>query len=168
MSATYGGNYLVHKSFGVDIGPDQELCEGGVVILKGQITNPPASYLWNDSSRNAYLTVKKSGKYWLQLTRDGVTVTDTVTINFKPCLSPFIPNIITPNLDGLNDKFHPQNLPKEIWSLHIYNRWGQLQFHSADYQNDWPQKPTKDGIYYYLLKDSQSKQSFKGWLEVTH
>ena len=63
-----------------------------------------------------------------------------------------IPNVITPNGDGLNDKFDLLN--REFYApvtITIYNRWGQEVYHSANYQGDWPQDDSVDGVYYYRL-----------------
>ena len=74
-----------------------------------------------------------------------------------------LPNIITPNGDGLNDTFRPvfACLPR----LKIFSRWGQLVYEASAYANDWPQQPPVPGTYYYLLDDGTGQQQH-GWLEV--
>jgi len=64
-----------------------------------------------------------------------------------------IPNIITPNGDGLNDVFHIKNADKlEQATLIIYNRWGKKVFEVDHYQNNWDGENCSDGVYYYVLK----------------
>ena len=68
----------------------------------------------------------------------------------------FLPNVFTPNLDGLNDRFQP--FPwKFVDSVdfRVFNRWGEEVWRTADPQLDWPgthQKTGKicaDGAYHY-------------------
>jgi len=63
-----------------------------------------------------------------------------------------IPNVFTPNSDGVNDCFHIVNIEKVTDShLMIFNRWGNLIFEKDGYQNDWDGKNAPDGVYYYIL-----------------
>lgn len=81
-------------------------------------------------------------------------------------LKPFIPNIITPNQDNLNDAFVLKNVDLTGFALQIFNRWGNLVYETKSYKNDWDAKENTAGIYYYLLRNSTTKQTYKGWLEV--
>jgi gliding motility-associated-like protein len=63
-----------------------------------------------------------------------------------------IPNVITPNADGLNESFTIKNLDVCIdKKLHIYNRWGNLVFSSTDYCNSWSPDNLTSGVYYYIF-----------------
>ncbi len=75
-----------------------------------------------------------------------------------------IPNIITPNNDGLNDNFViVGNLLGS--KLEIYNRWGRKVNEYASYQNQWNGEGQPDGVYYYYLTEP-SGTATKGWVEV--
>ncbi|MCF8297138.1 MAG: choice-of-anchor L domain-containing protein [Saprospiraceae bacterium] len=64
-----------------------------------------------------------------------------------------IPNVITPNGDGINDYFHIVNIDKIPEStLIIFNRWGRKIYEMDNYQNDWDGEGHSDGVYYYILK----------------
>lgn len=76
----------------------------------------------------------------------------------------FIPNIITPNGDGLNDTFVPR-IPGMAIDLKVYNRWGYLVYEKVDYRNQWDGGNLPDSTYYYLLT-SASGQNWKGWVEI--
>lgn len=82
---------------------------------------------------------------------DTISKTQTITFEEK-CDTLFIPNVITPNKDGLNDRFLIKNLPDQF-KLYIYNRWGALVFETDRPDFIWPEqeKPFHDGVYYYTL-----------------
>ncbi|GAA3923662.1 gliding motility-associated C-terminal domain-containing protein [Hymenobacter algoricola] len=76
----------------------------------------------------------------------------------------FVPNIITPNGDSLNEAFRPRFscLPAR---LQIFNRWGTKLYETASYRNNWRGENLPDGIYYYFLVDTEGRKA-KGWVEV--
>lgn len=62
-----------------------------------------------------------------------------------------LPNIFTPNSDGLNDFFEPiKNRYVHSIELIIYNRWGQLVFETAKPEIEWDGGKLSDGVYYYV------------------
>lgn len=74
----------------------------------------------------------------------------------------FIPNLITPNKDGFNEKFILSELGYE---LKIYNRWEGKIFESPSYTNNWPNKDVNDGIYFYqVMKENCPVKT--GWVQV--
>ncbi len=77
----------------------------------------------------------------------------------------FIPNVLTPNGDGLNDKFQMRGLTDNFWSLAVYNRWGKELYRAAAYQQDWDAAGLPAGTYYYVLRHA-SGRDYKGWIEV--
>ena len=74
-----------------------------------------------------------------------------------------IPNIFTPNGDGVNDVFYIRN-KTEFTSVVITNRWGKEVFAANDYQNNWSGGDLADGVYYYRIKTAG--QTFTGWVEI--
>ncbi|UOG74437.1 gliding motility-associated C-terminal domain-containing protein [Hymenobacter tibetensis] len=75
-----------------------------------------------------------------------------------------VPNIITPNGDSLNDSFKPLFSCKPT-RLQVFNRWGSLVYETKDYHNNWQGNSLPDGVYYYLLRDTDDRRA-KGWLEI--
>jgi len=73
------------------------------------------------------------------------------------CFSYLIPNVFSPNGDGINDILRPIELQEvEAIDLKIYNRWGQLVFETTDPVINWDgkHKDTNDlvsqGVYYFI------------------
>jgi gliding motility-associated-like protein len=69
-----------------------------------------------------------------------------------------IPNVFTPNGDGLNDYFEIRGISWKCDEFHIkiYNRWGTDFFESYDPRICWNGKNEKgidasEGVYFYLL-----------------
>jgi len=77
-----------------------------------------------------------------------------------------IPNIITPNGDGMNDVFQ-LNFPYS--NVVIYNRWGQNLFENNNNESYWNGRTTSgsevpDGTYYYII--TTEKETYKGYLQL--
>ena len=49
----------------------------------------------------------------------------------------WIANSFTPNGDGINDKFAPTLMGVKEYDFQIFNRWGQLVFHTTDPKGAW-------------------------------
>lgn len=63
-----------------------------------------------------------------------------------------IPNVITPNGDGINEVLEIENFSSlKQCSIQIFNRWGQLIYHSANYDNKWDAFDIPDGVYFYKV-----------------
>jgi gliding motility-associated-like protein len=79
-----------------------------------------------------------------------------------------IPNIITPNNDGVNDNFNIPCIGSDGWekvSVTIVDQWGNTRYSSNDYKNDWSAEGQEDDTYYYIVRTS-SRQRFTGFLIV--
>ncbi len=105
-----------------------------------------------------------------------------------------IPNVFTPNGDGINDYFVITEAPPEELdndnnnslkrtslagerplndyflrtSLVIFNRQGRKVYESTNYQNDWDGGNLKDGVYFYVLQAEgyQSTEVYKGSITI--
>ena len=77
--------------------------------------------------------------------------------NYVTCVQPepptiTIPNVFSPNGDGVNDYFVIRNLNLyDFRPLVIYNRWGQKVYESNQYNNDWDGTNVPDGVYYGVV-----------------
>jgi len=77
-----------------------------------------------------------------------------------------LPNIITPNGDGLNDLLIIPNLQYfESNTVTIFNRWGKKLLDAPDYDNTWDGSNYNDGTYYYIVTTSDGK-SYKSFLTI--
>ncbi|HWR32604.1 MAG TPA: gliding motility-associated C-terminal domain-containing protein [Chitinophagaceae bacterium] len=122
------------------------------VVGSSTLKDPPP-FLFPTINREAYYTVK------LLVTNLSLGCSDstrhTLTV-LDHCLIA-VPTAFTPNNDGLNDYFQPHNaLKADNYEFKIYNRWGQLLFHSNNWRDKWDGKingilqPT--AVYVWMLK----------------
>jgi len=138
--------------------PDQKPCKGETVTL-GSPTRPQYLYEWKDAAGNIISTegaitfVADTPTYYVLKQKDfkfdETTDTCFITVDVL-CLN--IPNVITPNNDGINDLFEVSQNPILHIDLQVFNRWGKRVFYSAHYQNNWPVTDIADGVYFYVLK----------------
>ncbi|SUJ03796.1 Uncharacterized protein conserved in bacteria [Sphingobacterium spiritivorum] len=89
---------------------------------------------------------------------------------YKVTVSPLpihIPNVITPNGDGLNDAFEIIGIEGfDRIGLSIYNRWGNEVYKDNSYKNTWTGQGLNEGTYYYILKTVKGgvEQEYSGWI----
>ena len=67
-----------------------------------------------------------------------------------------VPNVFTPNGDGINDEFLVKYQSIESFSCVIYTRWGTKIYEWSDVSKGWDGKTSggkmsSDGTYYYIL-----------------
>ena len=75
-----------YQSFAPFVWPnDTTLCQEKTSLLDTSTLN--ATYLWSDNSTNATLEVAQQGTYWVQVTVDHCSASDTVHIHIEPAPS---------------------------------------------------------------------------------
>ena len=130
------------------------------------------SYLWNDGFNYPIHTIN-TGTYWVTYTLNTTCIaSDTFNVSVKQVkYIDALPNIVTPNHDGLNDfiDFGVYLFPN--LQLEIYDRWGKKIFESNDPKCVW--NPTcDDGTYFYVAVYSadcdvnQTTKTIKGFFTI--
>lgn len=96
-----------------------------------------------------YITAVDSAQYGNESAPSNIICTDN-------CPSYWLPNIFTPNGDGINDWFIPfPYMFVESVEMKIFNRWGQLVFETTDPDIRWNGtnmangEVLSEGVYYY-------------------
>lgn len=81
-----------------------------------------------------------------------------------------IPNVFTPNGDGLNDTFTIPGIERfEANELSIFNRWGSSVYEKKSYKNEWDGSQLNEGTYFYLLKIKSAANKwevYKGFVTI--
>lgn len=149
----------------IDLGSDTLLCEGEILVLKPDCLNCN-TFLWNNDIESKSFEVYKKGQYFVKATNICGSVTDSISVNYKYCGEVSIPNIFTPNQDGINEFFYIKGIDVGIWNLYIYNRWGNLIYYSDEYKNNWEGENSPSGTYYYILENKENEILFSGFVYI--
>lgn len=145
--------------------PDStQICPGDAVSLTAQSNTPGVNFDWNtgEFTGNPYLSAP-SETISIPVFAFGENCTSTVKTTVVDVLENcncevLIPNIFTPNGDGVNDVFSladPQNCVFTGYSFIMYNRWGNAVWQADDITDVWDGKSlfgeAPDGTYYYVF-----------------
>lgn len=109
---------------------------------------------------NPQICFSGNGNYWVTLIVSNGDGSDTLSRSLKiegdcPLV---IPNVFTPNQDGVNDAFEIGSLPNQS-TLFIYDRWGRKVFESRNYENNWMGEAEMSAVYFYVLTTPEGKIS---------
>jgi len=82
----------------------------------------------------------------LNLTKDDCEVSDVATVGMDGITNTYVPNVFSPNGDGINDKFTISTSGNGTYNLMVFDRWGSLLYNGSglelnDEQSSW------DGSY---------------------
>lgn len=163
----------------VNAGPDKVVLEGGQVILTPALnaSGPAVTYLWspidglnNPAISSPVASPKDDITYTLTVITDkGCTDDDQVFV--KVLKGPLIPNIFSPNGDRIHDTWDIPYLESYPGcTIDLYNRYGQLVYHSIGYSTPWDGKVKgKDvpvGTYYYVIDPKNGRSKLTGYVDV--
>jgi len=134
---------------------------GEVVVFTDQSSGTVMTWDWaidttSSISQNQTYVFTEQGIYPVVLTvmdQNGCTSQITLYVNVFDEI--VVPNVITPNYDGINDAFVIQGL-KPNTDVLILNRWGQEVWHNSNYLNEWMGKDKSgliltEGVYTYIV-----------------
>lgn len=147
----------------INIMPDPVDAEDPVVFLQGSGQGNITSWWWDlgaadpatsdQQALNAFFPAAP-GTYpiTLVITSEGGCI-DTVHA-FVRVVDPGViemPNVFSPNNDGVGDYFIPLDYKGAKGLMEIYNRWGQLIFTTTNLARGWNGSGAPDGTYFYIL-----------------
>ena len=154
-----------------------ELHDANFSFVNG--TYDAASYKWDFGDYTSATTTNASHQYQLpgnyvvtlHATND-IGCEDTAVRQFMMVIPDkvlIIPNVFSPNGDGVNDTWEIAGLRGVTnCSVEIFNRWGQQVYNSHGYSNPWDAtwkgKPVAVGTFYYIIKTAT--RNYNGWVAV--
>jgi gliding motility-associated-like protein len=160
----------------VELPKTLELCD--TTFLVNAMNTCSLEYEWNTGDTTSAIKIDTEGLYILKTTNYCGIYYDT--INVISCQPVFeIPNVFTPNNDGINDDFSINLKNIKSITCNIINRWGNtVSFKTLDLSNEmfsvnnviiWDgldnnQVKCTDGVYFYKIyfissEDKQFTQS---------
>jgi gliding motility-associated-like protein len=135
-------------------------CNNEPVVL--QANEGSYSYSWNTGETTQQIRPSTNGLYTLSTTNTCGTAFAKAQLKDDKWE---IPNIFTPNGDGVNDEWRPKSFSGVKPEVKILNRWGSIVFQEQSYANNWQAEGLPDGIYFYQLNQKGSCVQ-KGWVQV--
>ena len=158
----------------LNLGPDRELFKGAAVELNGDLGagyvynwTPPAS-LSDPSMAKTQARPEATTTYTLRATGpNGCVAEDTITVRVITTI--YIPDVFTPNGDGINDVWKLrglENYPEA--EVSIFNRWGNLVFFGKgngqkQFDGTFNDNVLTNGVYIYQIKTlSAGGYTFRG------
>ena len=132
----------------------------------------PGDLVSDSTTQGVYFTGDSTVTLFVEaITNEGCYVLDQVTIIVVRLT---IPTGFSPNDDNYNDAFVVPELDSLIAELTVYNRYGDIVYHSWEYENDWTgdcegrgcigNGRIPEGTYFYEIKVKDIV--FKGYLTV--
>ncbi|HXD92518.1 MAG TPA: gliding motility-associated C-terminal domain-containing protein, partial [Bacteroidia bacterium] len=158
----------------------------GTAPLNVALTNNSVGatgYTWNFGNggtsilQNPNTSYPNVGMYTVTLTATvGLCVesySQIIIVN-EPTASIIIPNIFTPNGDGINEVFAITGAGISDFSCIIYDRWGIEMFESSSITISWDGKTKNgvavpDGVYFYIINakgNNLPANTYKGYVTL--
>lgn len=155
-----------------DLEHNQSFCNEKPIILDAG--NISASFLWQDQSTNSTFQVIQPGYYYVEISNACGSITETVRVDTNCVALLEMPNVFTPNGDGINDLFIPiktQQINNLTFS--IYNRWGnqiaEIKPNMISWDGKNGEESSPEGVYFWLAfySDKSGMQySQKGFVQL--
>jgi gliding motility-associated-like protein len=174
--SVYIGVVITDSTLSVTPEITNESCLGndGSILLNVSEGVPPYSFLWGgggvpDTSLAQGLT---AGNYTVTVSDQCYSLVIEVTLEQSISIpAKDLPNIITPNNDGVNDLLDLDNQFESAkdFSASVYNRWGVPVHRSENKSILWSAENVSDGVYFLIVTytDCTGKQEkLKGTVTV--
>ncbi|MEM6801578.1 MAG: gliding motility-associated C-terminal domain-containing protein [Bacteroidota bacterium] len=137
---------------------DSLICKDTPLELKASYAS--AAYFWSDLSEGESLKISEAGEYWVNVETDCFSAREYFSIATENCgCESFIPNVFSPNGDGIQDRFEPQFTEGiDSYSIEIFDAVGRRLFTSQRPDEFWEGKlrgkQVQEGVYYYAIQYS--------------
>ena len=119
-------------------------CNGDGVRLDPQTnTSDVLNWQWPDGSTADYWLADQAGTYSLLVSNACESLSTDFRVAWAddyPADYFYLPNVFSPNLDGLHDEWRPlpvAGLNIQSYHLQVFDRWGSLVFESNESQKGW-------------------------------
>lgn len=156
----------------LELGPNQDICPNESITLDPG--NGFDSYLWSTNETSSTIEIGDAGIYSVVAEFQNCQRTDDILIGDLCPGQVFIPNVFSPNNDGINDVFSVTYVNLDDLTVQIYDRWGKFLFESLDKNFQWDGRfngnPLPEGVYYFIIEykltDSEVIEQEKGTITL--
>jgi len=149
--------------------------DGSISITSISGGTPIYTIAWSGpdgfSDNAVYINDLISGDYVLEITdENNCTALDTIFLSQPE--STILPTGFTPNRDGYNDLYVIPGINSlNPASIKIYNRWGDLVYENANYENDWDgtgrnNGDLPEGTYFVIVEFEKDNTTLNGYIDL--
>ena len=137
-----------------NLGDDKVFCamDGSISLSVGDYS----TYNWQNGYAGQSIDVNRAGTYWVEVMDfNGCMGRDTVLVQDICPTQVYLPNVFSPNFDGINDVFKVYGTDIIEMHLQVLDRWGGLVFETRNPKEGWDGsakgKQVSPGIYVWHL-----------------
>lgn len=146
--------------------PDSVFCLNDIYTYF--FPNDTNYYQWVTYGNDSTIPIQFDQNLILQaISPSGCLVSDTLVVHTVDC-DDELPNIISPNGDGINDFFFIDDATSQHKNeIFIKNRYGNIVFEASPYLNDFDGKDLTEGVYFYVYTPNEAgKTQKRGFLTI--
>ena len=151
----------------VNFGIDTSLCNYELQLS----TKEQGRYLWNTGETRPSILINEPGQYWLTVSRNNCSASDTVNVKLCEDMFYYIPSVFTPNGDNINDIFKVYGSNISFVEMEIYNRWGEKLLETSGKDANWDgfykNELCMESVYFYKVKIKGKKAGSVKYLKGT-
>ena len=144
----------------LDLGPDTTIFAGESIYFSSSL---PGNYQWTptygidcSTCSTVIFSPEETTTYILQIDTVGCISQDEIIINVEVSGDVAVPNLFTPNGDGVNDLLEIYGFSIDELDFRIYDRWGEVVFQTNSISDAWDGKfngmELNTAVFVYSIK----------------
>ena len=145
----------------LNLGEDRIQCEGTLLTLSTGLDNR-FNHEWSTGQLSNSIVVSEEGSYSVDIFNECGITSDEIAVSFENCIPLYIPDVFTPDDNGINDVFEiyseDDNVRLDEWL--IYDRWGTVMHSqgavpfttSVSWDGRSGSRLVPSGVYTYSVK----------------
>jgi gliding motility-associated-like protein len=146
-----------------DLGKNRSICPNEEIIISPEVE--ANLFIWLPSQINSSsATITEPGTYSVTaIDSNACSYTDSITFDDYCPSVVYLPSAFSPNGDGKNDVFMAKGNNVYVFSMSIFDRWGNKIFSSYDLDKGWDGttngKPSPYDVYTWLIYYEGEKEN---------
>ncbi|MBK8626539.1 MAG: gliding motility-associated C-terminal domain-containing protein [Saprospiraceae bacterium] len=160
---------LIEKPFKIAVDTFPDLPKDSLIVCTLQefpllVKTNVSSTIWDNAYISKQFTINQPGIYSYYLNNSCGEFSSKINVlmsNIK-----VLPNIFSPNGDGINDYFPGLNF-SVYFSLSVFDRWGNLIFEgNDDWDGNYKGNHTESGVYTFILRPKSCENIINGTITL--
>lgn len=163
---------IFHNKIVINLDQDMSICEYKDIPVLLYAPKGFLHYYWNDKPGTDVLPVTKAGLYTLKVEdQNGCSAMASVNVKKEYCKELNVPNVFTPNGDGINDLWMiPDTEILTSVKVCVFDRYGSLIYQCENTYKPWDgtfkNKVLPPGTYYYTITSPSLENPIAGAISI--